>query len=148
LRALARVSIEAVKFFGHSLGEMDYSYFRSVFDSVDLYKAKMRLVFYYSIFNDKRAEEIRRSQFLLVTKLIDDYQALDGQRGRNLMHKLMLEGRLSIEEISTKEAFELHSRNCTPYMEGRRIGQHLCFADWHFRPYHARIRLSYPAYLS
>jgi hypothetical protein len=103
-------SIEAVKFFGHSLGEMDYSYFRSVFDSVDLYKAKVRLVFYYSIYNKKRAEEIRRSQFLLVTKLIDDYQALDGQRGRNLMHKLMLEGRLSIEKISTEEIFELHSR--------------------------------------
>ena len=39
----------ALKFYGHSLSEADYSYFQSIFDYYDLYKNnKVSLTFYYS----------------------------------------------------------------------------------------------------
>ena len=36
-----------IKFYGHSLGEADYSYFQAIFDSVKLYEGDTRLVFYF-----------------------------------------------------------------------------------------------------
>jgi hypothetical protein len=36
-----------IKFYGHSLGEADYSYFQAIFDSVKLYGGGTRLVFYF-----------------------------------------------------------------------------------------------------
>ena len=96
-----------VKFFGHSLGEADYAYFQAIFDSVNLYASDTKLVFYYkphlkpgeedtaSQLSDKRA---RNTMAVRVAKLLTEYgKTLDNEdHGRNLMHKLMIEGRLEV----------------------------------------------------
>lgn len=83
-----------IKFYGHSLSEADYSYFQSIFDYYNLYSNdKVSLVFYYS----KGYE-----QYEAIYKLINVYgrTLANENQGKNLMHKLLLENRLKIEEIS------------------------------------------------
>ena len=100
-----------VKFFGHSLGVADYAYFQAIFDSVNLYASDTKLVFYYKphrrpgedasdgMLSDKRARNIMTSR---VTKLLAEYgKTLDNEdHGRNLMHKLMIEGRLEVRLLA------------------------------------------------
>nr|WP_273399357.1 AbiH family protein [Bifidobacterium indicum] len=89
---------KVIKFFGHSLSDADYSYFQAIFDAVKLQKSNTRLIFYY---NQNRpdgttAQEEMREK---VNRLITTYSAtLDNDdHGRNLLHKLLLEGRLIIK---------------------------------------------------
>ena len=89
-----------IKFFGHSLAEADYSYFQAIFDEVSLYESNTRLIFYY---NKKRpgGEKAQEEMFEKVNHLITTYgQTLDNKdHGRNLLHKLLLEGRLIIKQV-------------------------------------------------
>ncbi|WP_390134264.1 AbiH family protein [Bifidobacterium apicola] len=90
-----------IKFFGHSLGDPDYSYFQAIFDEVNLYGSDTRLVFYYNQnrSNKNTAEEnAQEEMFEKVNRLITTYgQTLDNKdHGRNLMHKLLLENRLQV----------------------------------------------------
>ncbi len=83
----------AIKFYGHSLSEADYSYFQSIFDYYDLYvNSNISLVFYYSKgFENHDA----------VYRLISEYgkTLTNKEQGKNLIHKLLLENRLHISEI-------------------------------------------------
>lgn len=94
---------EVIKFYGHSLAEADYSYFQALFDAVDLYGSDIRLTFYYSVYDDgedaaTRGVRIKERECMRVAKLLRRYgETLDNKdHGRNLMHKLLLEGRLGI----------------------------------------------------
>lgn len=92
---------DVIKFFGHSLGDPDYSYFQAIFDEVDLYGSDTRLIFYYNQnrLNEGRKEEAAQEEmFEKVSRLITTYgQTLDNKdHGRNLMHKLLLENRLRV----------------------------------------------------
>lgn len=88
-----------IKFFGHSLGTADYSYFQAIFDEVGLYESRTHLIFYY---NEKRSEDktgdAEEEMYEKVNRLITTYgQTLDNKdHGRNLLHKLLLEGRLNV----------------------------------------------------
>lgn len=82
-----------IKFYGHSLSEADYSYFQSIFDYYDLYgNSNVSLKFYYS----KGYE-----QHDTIYKLISSYgHSLNNkEQGKNLIHKLLLENRLHIQEM-------------------------------------------------
>ncbi len=85
-------SVEII-FYGHSLSAADYSYFQSIFDYYDLYgNNNVSLVFYYSKgFENHDA----------VYKLISEYgkSLTNKEQGENLIHKLLLENRLRIDEI-------------------------------------------------
>lgn len=48
----------AVKFFGHSMAPADYSYFQSIFDTVDLYSSDVTLCFYYTAFKENALDEL------------------------------------------------------------------------------------------
>ena len=90
---------ERIIFYGHSLGEQDYSYFQSLFDKYDLYGSNLKLVFYYStnyLNHNEPKTTIQR-----VYSLINEYGlTLDNKdHGLNLLNKIMLEGRLLIEEL-------------------------------------------------
>lgn len=98
-----------IKFFGHSLGDPDYSYFQAIFDEVNLYGSDTRLVFYYNQnrLNENKddekgknttSESAQEEMFEKVNRLISTYgQTLDNKdHGRNLMHKLLLENRLQV----------------------------------------------------
>ena len=97
--------LETIYFFGHSLSEADYSYFQSMFDYYSIYDSKIRLIFLYSDHdgNEKSRQENR------VVKLINDYgKTLENKdKGKNLLHKLLLENRIKIYEIEkAKELLE------------------------------------------
>lgn len=92
-----------IKFYGHSLGEADYSYFQAIFDSVKLYEGDTRLIFYFrphQLSNGQMQEEgqARKEMMDKVIRLLAAYGlTLDNQdHGKNLIHKLLIEGRLSV----------------------------------------------------
>lgn len=91
-----------IKIFGHSLAVADYSYFQSIFDTVDLYGSDTRLIVYYRVYDQKKGrKKIREETCLAVSRLLFAYgQTLDNiDHGRNLMTRLMLEGRLVVKEL-------------------------------------------------
>ncbi|MCL2353247.1 MAG: bacteriophage abortive infection AbiH family protein [Defluviitaleaceae bacterium] len=93
-------TVNKIKFYGHSLGEADYSYFQSIFDSYNLYgehkHGQVTLQFYFTNGIETMEEAADR-----VHKLITAYgDTLDNKdKGKNLLHKLLLEGRLQIKFI-------------------------------------------------
>ena len=86
-----------IKFYGHSLSSADYSYFQSIFDMVELYSSHVKPIFFYSDYSETAKEEMYQ-RFL---GLLSAYgETMDNEdHGKNLIHKLILEGRLSIVEI-------------------------------------------------
>ncbi|CNE97248.1 TPA: AbiH family protein [Streptococcus agalactiae] len=90
-----------IKFYGHGLGEADYSYFQSIFDSINLYSSDTVLIFYWSCYNENIREQIKSQQVHAVHKLIEKYGDTFNNKnhGRNLFTKLQLENRLIIQEI-------------------------------------------------
>lgn len=83
-----------IKFYGHSLNEADYSYFQSIFNYYNLYENNnVSLIFYYSNGYEQTDK---------VYRLINTYgKTLSNKdQGKNLTHKLLLENRLKIVEIS------------------------------------------------
>lgn len=93
--------VSLIKFFGHSLASADYSYFQAIFDAVNLYDGDTCLVFYYRPYAGKSDFEVRTEMMDRVTGLLSTYgETLDNiDHGNNLIHRLLLEGRLSIESI-------------------------------------------------
>lgn len=92
---------QLIKFYGHSLGPADYSYFQSIFDTVNLYGGCARLIFYFKPFGNLSLEAARADMMDKVVHLLDAYgKTLDNvDHGKNLIHKLLLEGRLSVKQL-------------------------------------------------
>ena len=96
---------DVIKFYGHSLGKADYSYFQSIFDGVDLYESETVLVFYFPLDNSGESETAnneRRSRLAnSINNLLVAYGATmdNSDHGKNLIHKLLLEGRLIIRGL-------------------------------------------------
>ncbi|WP_353891829.1 AbiH family protein [Lactococcus lactis subsp. lactis] len=99
--------IDIIKIYGHGLGKADYSYYQSIFDSVDLYHGKTKVMFFWSDYKDKEKEQIHKDFVKGVTNLIEEYGTTFSNKdhGRNLFTKLLLENRLTIEEIPVNELF-------------------------------------------
>ena len=97
---------DVIKFYGHSLGEADYSYFQALFDGVDIYESHTKLIFYYRPWKQGDGTKVTDQKARIcisgkVTKLMTAYGAtLDNKdHGENLLHKMLLEGRLIIKQI-------------------------------------------------
>lgn len=94
-----------IKIYGHSLGKADYSYFQSIFDSVNLYESNTVLVFYYPndtlIDGDSKNSERCSKLANRVNDLLVAYGATmqNKDHGKNLMHKLIIEGRLFLRGL-------------------------------------------------
>ncbi len=65
---------QKIKFFGHSLGDADFTYFKVIFDSIDLFNNPVFLEFYYSDYDEKTEEELRLEQVNAVVKLFQRYE--------------------------------------------------------------------------
>lgn len=95
-----------ISFFGHSLAKADYSYFQSLFDLYDIYGGKTKLIFFVNDQplpdNPYETKENVLEKTNAVYKLIHDYGegTLGGQKGNNLLHKLLLENRIQIVKVS------------------------------------------------
>lgn len=91
-----------IKFFGHSLATADHSYFQAIFDAVDLYGSDTCLEFYYRTYGQKNEEQIKLEQVRSIIGLLTRYsKTLDNEyRGKNLIHRLLLENRLKIIKLN------------------------------------------------
>lgn len=98
---VVRSDTRCIKFYGHSLSDADYSYFQAIFDAVHLYSSDVSLVFFYRCFDEKDPLIHRTEMMNKVISLLTAYGATLENRdhGKNLIHKLLLEGRLSVQEI-------------------------------------------------
>lgn len=99
-----------IKFFGHSLGDADHSYFQSLFDIVGLYEGSTKLIFYFCPYKRTNGEEVsepqaRNEMMIKVLKLLSAYgKSLENEyHGNNLVHKLMLEDRIAVRLLPEKE---------------------------------------------
>ena len=94
---MGKTETVAIKFFGHSLSSADYSYFQSVFDIVGLYDSDVKLYFFFRNYADGVEDEM----FMRVTSLLSAYgETMENKdHGKNLVHKLILEGRLAVVSI-------------------------------------------------
>ena len=99
--------IDIIKIYGHGLGKADYSYYQSIFDSVDLYHGKTKVMFFWSEYEGKEKEQIHKDFVKGVTNLIEEYGTTftNKDHGRNLFTKLLLENRLTIQEIPVNALF-------------------------------------------
>lgn len=97
-------TITRIVFFGHSLSELDYSYFQALFDYYNVYNSEIKLVFFYKVFDSSSEDIHRKSMVEKVTNLLDNYsKTLDNQgHAKNLIHKLLLEQRLQIKNIEKR----------------------------------------------
>jgi len=96
-----------IRFFGHSLSEADYSYFQSIFDHYDIYSnTNVVLEFLYTNYKDKNniychKGELHTEHADAVYKLINQYGiSMASDKGKNLMHKLILEKRIKVLDIT------------------------------------------------
>ncbi|PWS23356.1 hypothetical protein DKP78_13380 [Enterococcus faecium] len=93
--------INEIAFFGHSLSKLDYSYFQTIFDFYDLYGSDVTLVFYYRLYDGVTNLEMELDLSKKISTMLKNYSPSIGneKKADNLMHKLLLEKRLIIEEI-------------------------------------------------
>lgn len=115
---IGSTSTNLIKFYGHSLADPDYSYFQAIFDTVGLYDGTTRLIFYFRPHKKRDGtysslEEARKSVMKDVFKLLAAYGKTMGNtdHGKNLIHKLQLEGRLSVKLLPDEkyESRDAHS---------------------------------------
>ena len=96
-------NLQKIKFFGHSLSDADYSYFQSIFDYYNIYdNPKLQLEFYYTEYDKQNIGRVKEYTSDAVYGLINEYgKTLPNKaHGKNLMHKLLLEKRISIAELT------------------------------------------------
>lgn len=98
--------IDEIIIYGHSLSKADYSYFHSIFDYYNIYGSNIKLKFKYSTHGDPYVCKSNHVQKMM--ELIKTYgdKMFDTARGDNLVHKLLLENRLSIDEVVLNELKE------------------------------------------
>ncbi|GHU45224.1 hypothetical protein FACS1894194_0460 [Bacilli bacterium] len=93
------INTKIIKFYGHSLGGMDYTYFKIIFDSVNLVKGDVQLIFFFSIYDKDKISEIREENYKRIDNLIRRYEdETMGKESDVLLYKLRLEGRLLLLE--------------------------------------------------
>lgn len=96
-------TINCIKFYGHSLGEQDYSYFHALFDYYYVYSRNVTLIFYYSEYEDtpEKNEIIRANYISKVYALLDKYveESEKENKRRTFVSRLQLENRLKIKKI-------------------------------------------------
>ncbi|MGF2054177.1 AbiH family protein [Vagococcus fluvialis] len=91
--------IKKLAFYGHSLGEADYSYFYSIFDHYDIYNSQIEIIFYYCDYLMDERQSVLREYVSNISKLFTNYSENSKFTTKNLLHKLNLEGRIIIKEI-------------------------------------------------
>lgn len=97
-------NMKEIIFWGHSLGDTDFSYFKSLFDIVDLYDGNVCLTFYIAIYDMNGRDTIINNSISNIIYFLNKYsKMLTGVKDEDvsLFTKLLFEGRLKIETIQT-----------------------------------------------
>ena len=81
----------------------------SLFDEANLYGGDITLIFYYSLYPGVTEKQVQMETFNRVSVFITRYgQTLDNEaHGRNLLHKLQLEGRIIVRRIEFTDNTEI-----------------------------------------
>lgn len=94
----SNAQIHCIKIFGHSLGEADYSYFREIFDSVNLIHGKTVLYILYT--------EGHKPNPMAIYRLLDRYSdevywngTVESATRIDLLQKLLMEDRIRLRKI-------------------------------------------------
>lgn len=93
---------DEIVFYGHSLNKQDYAYFQTLFDSQNIYESNIKLMFKYTVYDERKRDKIISDNISSIIGLIESYgETLDNKfKGKNLLHKLLNESRIIIEEVS------------------------------------------------
>lgn len=84
--------------YGHSLNIQDYSYFQSVFDNYNI--SEGNVIVYVAWTNYDKKRKIRATTVNDVIKLLKYYgNSMKNDKGKNLLHRMLLEKRIRIVEI-------------------------------------------------
>lgn len=97
-RVLGRRNYSLIKIFGHSMCESYYTYFQAIFDDVDLYSSGTRIIAFYS--KDLPDDKIVQTKRLVRLLSIYGSTLNNKDHGKNLIHKMVLEGRIEIACLS------------------------------------------------
>lgn len=92
-------NINEIIFYGHSLSKADYSYFLSLFDHYQIYSnTNVSLTFAYNPYiSGMLPRQVKEDQFKKLSSLSFEYgDTLEQNHGNNLLHKMILEGRIKI----------------------------------------------------
>ena len=99
--------IDEIIIYGHSLGWQDYAYFQSIFDYYDIYNSSILVKLIYSdnflIINNGYLSSLKEQHRIEMSKKLFELMKAYGKtlnnkdNGQNLIHKMILEGRLKIE---------------------------------------------------
>ena len=91
--------------YGHSLNKQDYSYFQSIFDYVNIYSSKTKITLINSdnFITEEEYQNNKHNYRIEMAKRLFDLIRTYGStmnnkdNGRNLLHKMLLEGRIKME---------------------------------------------------
>ena len=94
-------NVDLITIHGHSLGRADYSYFETIFDENTLYSSNTRIEYwYYSGSNENEQLVNKQKAITKLYNLLTDYgQTLGETHGANIINKLNIEKRLSVEPV-------------------------------------------------
>lgn len=92
-------SIRCIKIFGHSFGNADYSYYKNIFNSVDILNSNIILYILYTKDHEPDVSSIykllnRYSDEVFQSRIANSAPRVD------LLQKLLLEDRIRLREIS------------------------------------------------
>lgn len=92
-------SVSSIIFYGHSLGDEDYSYFHALFDIYDIFSSDIKLVFCYSDYDQNK--NIKEEYITKIQLLLNKYVSSTEKEKQNktIINKLQLENRLSVVRI-------------------------------------------------
>lgn len=114
--------LDNIIFYGHSLGDTDFNYFKSIFDAVDLYGGNINLTFYIPIFNQNIKTKIISEHESNILNLLTKYsKTLNNikEDDVSLFTKLLLEGRLHIQKLDYREYERYNLKLCEERREKR-----------------------------
>lgn len=106
-------NVKVIRFYGHSLAQADYIYFKVIFDSLDLFNGDTQLIFFYSNYKDIEGNFVneKNNQINRVRKLLLKYESSLISKGPYkgyIFDKLRTQGRLTFIDVTkTIENFEV-----------------------------------------
>ncbi len=84
--------------YGHSLNDQDYSYFQSIFDAYNI--SESRTILFVGWTNYDKTKKLRADKVNSLIQLLKYYgDSMNNDRGKNLLHRLLLEKRIRVIEI-------------------------------------------------
>lgn len=97
--------VKVIRFYGHSLAQADYVYFKVIFDALDLFNGDIQLLFFYSNYTDangvivnEKVNQIKRVRNLLL-KYEESLGLVNLYKGY-IFDKLRTQGRITFIDVT------------------------------------------------